>query len=241
MYSELTPWYHLIDPVADHEDEAEAYLAGFARAVTGPAETLLELGVGAGNNAYYLKRRYRCTLTDVSEPMLALSRAQNPECEHLPGDMRSLRLGRTFDAVLLHDAIVYMTTEEDLLAAATTACLHTRRGGAAIVAPDFLRDTFHEKTLLIEGEEGTRALRGIEWCWDPDPGDTTYMVEYGFLLREDNSATMVHDRHMEGLFAEADWKRLLGKAGFEVEMIERPVGPGEVDRIFLCRRPLPDH
>jgi len=236
MYSDLTPWYHLIDPVADHEDEAEAYLAAFARAVAEPSGTLLELGAGAGNNAYYLKRRYRCTLTDVSKQMLALSQAQNPECEHLRGDMRSLRLGRTFDAVLIHDAIAYMTAEDDVLAAATTAWLHTRPGGAAIVAPDFLRETFHEKTLLIEGDDGTRALRGIEWCRDPDPRDTTYAVEYGFLLREGDRVTMAHDRHLEGLFAEADWHRLLGKAGFAVETIERPVGPGEVDRIFLCRR-----
>lgn len=236
MYTALSPWYHLIDPVADHEDEAEAYRHAFERAVTGPADALLELGAGAGNNAYFLKRRYRCTLTDVSGAMLALSRAQNPECEHLPGDMRSLRLGRAFDAVLIHDAVVYMTTEDDLLAAVTTAFLHTRPGGAAIVAPDFTRDTFREKTLLIEGEDATRALRGIEWCWDPDPRDTSYMAEYGFLLREHDRVTMSHDRHHEGLFSEADWHRLLNRAGFAVETIDRPVGPGDVDRIFLCRR-----
>lgn len=236
IYSDLASWYSLIDPVTDHADEAEAYLAAFAHAVAGPAETMLELGAGAGNNACFLKRRYRCTLTDLSEPMLALSRAQNPECEHLRGDMRTLRLGRTFDTVLVHDAIVYMTTEDDLLAAATTAWLHTRPGGAAILAPDFLRDTFREKTLLIEGEEGARALRGIEWCWDPDPADTTCAVEYGFLLREGNTVSMAHDRHLEGLFSEADWHRLLGKAGFLVQTVERPAGPGEADRIFLCRR-----
>ena len=236
LYSDLAPWYHLIDPVADHEDEAEAYRNAFESAVEGRAETLLELGAGAGNNAHYLKRRYRCTLTDVSEPMVALSRVQNPECEHLAGDMRTLRLGRTFDVVLVHDAIVYMTTEEDLLAAATTASLHTRPGGAAIFAPDFLRDNFHQTTLLIEGDDGTRALRGLEWCWDPDARDTTYMAEYGFLLREGDRVTMAHDRHLEGLFSEADWHRWLTKAGFEVQTVERPVGPGEVDRIFLCRR-----
>lgn len=166
-----------------------------------------------------------------------MSRAQNPECEHVPGDMRTLRLGRAFDVVLAHDAIVYMTTEEDLLAAATTAFLHTRAGGAAIFAPDFLRETFGEQTLLIEGDDGARALRGIEWCWDPDPHDSTYAVEYVFLLREGDRVTAAHDRHVEGLFSEADWHRLLGRAGFAAETIERPVGPGEVDRIFLCRRP----
>ena len=68
--------------------------------------TLLELGSGGGNNASHLKARFNCTLTDISPDMLALSRTLNPECEHLEGDMRTLRLGRTFDVVFIHDAIV---------------------------------------------------------------------------------------------------------------------------------------
>ena len=48
--------------------------------------------------------------------MLALSATLNPECEHLEGDMRTLRLGRTFDVVFIHDAISYLTTEDDLRA-----------------------------------------------------------------------------------------------------------------------------
>ena len=115
------------------------------------AETLLELGSGAGHNAVHLKRRFRCTLSDVAPGMLDLSRELNPECEHVAGDMRTLRLGRTFDAVLVHDAIVYMTTRDDLRAAAATAFLHTRPGGAAIFAPDYVRETFAEQTELLKG------------------------------------------------------------------------------------------
>ncbi len=33
------------------------------------------------------------------------SRELNPDCEHVLGDMRTLRLGRTFDAVFVHDAV----------------------------------------------------------------------------------------------------------------------------------------
>ena len=130
MYSELVPWYRLIDPPADHLDEASVYEAALVRAAP-HAETLLELGAGAGHNASYMKRRFRCTLTDISSRMRELSEQLNPECEHLPGDMRSLRLGRLFDTVFIHDAIAYMTTEADLLAAARTAFIHTNRGGAA--------------------------------------------------------------------------------------------------------------
>lgn len=236
LYSDLASWYRLVDPVADHQDEAEVYGAALSRAIKGRAETLLELGAGAGNNASYLKRRFRCTLTDFSEPMLALSRDLNPECEHVQGDMRSLRLNRTFDAVLVHDAVVYMTTEEDLLAAATTAFVHTRPGGAAIIAPDLLRETFRESTQLIRGDDGARALRGLEWTWDPNTADSTYVVDFAFLLRDGDAVRALHDRHLEGLFSEATWHVVLGASGFRVETIERPIGNGDVDRIFLCRR-----
>ena len=43
------------------------------------------------------------TLVDRAPAMLALSRRLNPGCRHVLGDMLSLRLGETFDAVLVLD------------------------------------------------------------------------------------------------------------------------------------------
>ncbi|HEX7085078.1 MAG TPA: class I SAM-dependent methyltransferase [Vicinamibacterales bacterium] len=236
LYSTLTPWYRLVDPPEDHEEEAETYTAALVDAIHGSAGTLLELGAGAGHNALFMKRRFRCTLTDLSPEMLALSRELNPDCEHVEGDMRTLRLDRTFDAVLVHDAICYMVTEDDLRAMAETAFVHTRPGGAALFAPDHLAETFHETSILIEGEDDSRALRCVEWTWDPDPADTTCLVHYAFLLRDGATVTPCFDTHAEGLFEEATWRRVLSEAGFEVGTIARPIGDGEYDRVFLCRR-----
>jgi SAM-dependent methyltransferase len=237
LYGQLVPWYRLLDPPDDHLEEATTYQHAFERAVSPRAETLLDLGAGAGHNAVHLKRRFRCTLTDPSEPMLALSRELNPECEHLAGDMRTLRLGRTFDAVLVHDAVMYMLSEADLRAAAQTAFVHTRPGGAALFAPDCMRDTIEERTEVYGEEDGPRALRCLEWAWDPDPRDDTFNVEYAFLLRDGDDVKAVHDRHVEGLFARAAWTGILAEAGFRVEMIERPLDDASADEVFLCRRP----
>jgi SAM-dependent methyltransferase len=236
LYSELAPWYHLVDPAADHADEAACYEAALCGAITGAAATLLDLGSGAGNNAAHLKARFACTLADLSPAMLELSRARNPECEHLEGDLRTLRLGRTFDAVLVHDAVAYMTTEADLRAAIATAWVHTRPGGAAIFTPDSLADGFAEQTDALEGDDGRRAIRGVIWQWDPDPADTTCRVEFALLLRENGDVRMVHDGHVEGLFPRATWLRLLSGAGFTVETVPRPIDEHETDEIFLCRR-----
>ena len=149
------------------------------------------------------------------DDMLDVSRALNPECEHVQGDMRTLRLGRTFDAVLVHDAIDYMTTEEDLRRAMETAFVHTRPGGAALFAPDFVRETFRPSTDH-GGEDGDgRALRWLEWVWDPDPSDLTYAVEYVLALREGEGEVRIeHDHHLEGLFPRALWMGALAETGY---------------------------
>jgi SAM-dependent methyltransferase len=237
LYDELTDWYRLIDPAADHADEAAAYEAALERAATPRPETLLELGAGAGNNAFHLKRRFRCTLADLAPEMSALSRELNPECDHVLGDMRTLRLGRTFDAVLLHDAVMYMTSEADLRAAIETAFVHLRPGGAAVFAPDCVRETLRDQAVLLESDDGGRSMRGIEWTWDPDPDDDTYTVEYAFLLRDGQDVRSVHDRHVEGVFPRATWVRLLEDAGFRVDTFPRPLDDDTYDEVFVAVRP----
>jgi SAM-dependent methyltransferase len=131
------------------------------------------LGSGGGNNASHLKKHFQLTLVDVSPGMLEVSRRLNPECEHIQGDMRTIRLGRAFDAVFIHDAIEHMTPEANLRRAIQTAYEHCRPGGAAFFAPDHSRETFRPSTDHGGYNRGRRALRYLEWSWDPDPEDTT--------------------------------------------------------------------
>ena len=81
-----------------------------------PIKAVLELGSGGGNNASHLKANFQMTLSDLSPAMLDLSRTINPECEHVQGDMRTLRLGRVFDAIFVEDAVMYLTSVADLRA-----------------------------------------------------------------------------------------------------------------------------
>ena len=81
-------------------------------------------------------------------------------------------------------------------------------------------------------------MRFIEWSWDPVPGDDKARAEYALLMRQGGEVRMFHDRHETGLFARATWIRLLQEAGFVVDSVRRPIGDGETDEVFLCRRPL---
>lgn len=125
------------------------------------------------------------TLVDLSAEMLEVSRRLNPDCEHRQGDMRPARLGRSFDAVFVHDAIDYMATEPDLQNAIETAFVHCRPGGVAVFVPDNTRESFEETTDHggADGDDG-RSVRYLEGTWDPDPDDTSAVTEYAFLLRD---------------------------------------------------------
>ncbi len=222
LYDELASWWPLLSPPEDYGEEAEDYRLSLLEASRRPVRTLLELGSGGGSNASFLKRHFACTLVDLSPRMLAVSAKLNPECEHLEGDMRSLRLGRTFDAVFVHDAIAYMTREADLRRVFESARAHLEPGGAALFAPDTVRERFQPRTDHGGRDGEGRALRYLDWIWDPDPGDTSYLVDYAFLLREGlDPPRVVQERHENGLFSRQQWLRWIAEAGFEARAVPR--------------------
>ena len=173
FYGELAAWWPLISPPEEYTEEA-AFLGGLLRSGSPPAREVLELGSGGGHNAFHLKAGFSMTLVDLSGEMLEVSRRLNPECRHRRGDMRTVRLGRCFDAVFVHDAVDYMVSEAELSSAVETAfgtagpavwrcSFRTRRprpsrGPASTEAPTAPTDapcaTWHGRGIPIHGTPG---------------------------------------------------------------------------------------
>jgi SAM-dependent methyltransferase len=241
LYDELSSWWPLLSAPADYVEEAAFYWRMLSAACRHhPIQTLLELGSGGGNNASHLKSHVReMVLVDRSAGMLEVSSRLNPELRHVEGDMRTVRLDRQFDGVFVHDAVCYMTSEADLRRVIATAFEHCRPGGAALFAPDHVRETFRLSTDHGGHDEGGRGLRYLEWTWDPDPADTTYVVDFAYLLRSaDGTVRVEHDRHVEGLFPRGDWLRWLADAGFQPRVV--PFDHSELEpcthEIFVCTK-----
>lgn len=249
LYSELADWYPLFTPVADYAEEAAFFSELLAPSAADPVPatagplTLLEIGSGQGANASYMKERFAITLVEPSAPMRALSEALNPALEHLSGDLRSLRLDRTFDRVFIHDAIAYITSEPDLAATFATVAAHLAPGGLALIAPDYLADNF--KAGWDDGgsdhpSNGT-GVRFIEHVTDPDPLDQRYTVDYAIMIHDhDGSVRVEHDQHIEGLFDRATWLRLAAAAGLPAETVvfdHSDLEDSHVYELILCRSP----
>lgn len=240
LYRELTDWYRLLTPVSDYAEEAAFYRRVFEKHCDEPPKTLLDLGSGAGHNAAYLKSTLACTLVDISPAMLALSRQLNPECEHVQGDIRAIRLGRLFGRVLLHDAVNYMASRADLQSAIATAFEHTAPGGVALFQPDFVSETFEPGTDTGGSDAEGRGLRYLEWRWIPEGSQEIYVADMAYLLRDETGAVEVcHDRHVMGLFPRSLWLDLIAAAGFEARAVPfEHSSDGNAGReVFLGLRP----
>lgn len=235
MYAELASWWPLLSRPSDYREEVEFFLRVLHRFADGPIRTMLELGSGGGNNASHFKTHSKLTLVDLSPEMVAVSRSLNPGCEHLVGDMRTVRLEREFDAVFIHDAIMYMLTEADLREAIQTAFVHCHPGGIALLVPDHLRETFEPRFQSGGHDDGKRGIRYLQWEIAPEPGETTTISDFVYILRDGSSEPQVlHDRHRFGLFSRQTWIDAMTECGFETDIV-----PDVFRReLFVGRKPL---
>jgi SAM-dependent methyltransferase len=243
FYQELADWWPLISPPQDYAEEA-AFAASLLASASIPVREVLELGSGGGHNAVHLRSRFELTLVDLSPSMLDVSRRLNPSCTHLVGDMRTVRLGRRFDAVFVHDAVDYMITEDDLRQAIATAYEHCRPGGLALFVPDDVAESFepYSDCAGSDGADG-RGVRYLEWTRAGAAGGVD--TDYVFLLRAaDGSTSVVHDTHHTGLHSREVWLRLLAEAGFRPRSVIEPCSIEEAtdDRapreLFIGDRPV---
>ena len=236
LYAGLAVWWPLFSRPEDYGEEAAWIFDIFREALGRRPEHILELGAGGGNVASHLRRQVPMTLNDLSKDMVEMSRRLNPDSEHVAGDMRSLRIGKTFDGVLIHDAIMYMTTADDLVAALLTACAHLKPDGVLVVLPDYVAETF-EPRVQSGGHDATdgsaRGLRYLAWSRAPKPGATTHELDFAIMLRvADGTVDVFHDRHRLGIFPRDAWRKAFLDAGFATPTVRRDPWHREV---FIAR------
>jgi SAM-dependent methyltransferase len=224
LYHDLAHLWPVFDPPEEYAMEAGFWRQALKDRLGPGRHRVLELGVGGGHLLSHLTADFQATAVDISPAMLENSRRLNPSVEHLEGDMRTLSLGRKFKAVLIHDAIAYMETEEDLRKTFATARAHLDPGGIFITVPDWFRETFKGTSVSHRtSSEAGRELTFIQMVTDPDPCDDTIETLFFYMISEDGKVTVEQDRHVTGLFSLDQWLEWMSKEGFEVEALPYPV------------------
>ncbi len=206
-----------------------------------PVRSLLNIGCGGGKNDSSLKDQYQVTGLDLSSHMLALAKALNPRCGFQEGDMRTFSLGRTFDGVLMDDAISYMATQADLKAAFLAAYRHLNPGGIMVAGTDDTKETFVQNRTVSTPAAGKAKPANVEVVfiendYDPDPTDDHYEGTMVYLIREDGRLRVETDRHILGLFTLDVRRETLTGVGFTIRQ-ETYVEDGKEHVTFACLKP----
>lgn len=222
-------------------DAATEYVH-YCRHVTGlirqyaklPAATLLDIGCGGGKNVLNLKREFNVTGLDLSSAMLAQAKELNPECTFVQGDMRTFRLGRSFDVVLMDDAISHMNCRADFVAAFHTAFDHLNPGGVLIATPDVTIETFQQnKTTTTPATRDGLDVVFVENVYDSDPKDDHYETTILYLIRDHGRLRMETDHWTMGIFSLDTWRHVLRETSFDVHE-GRYNQDGEEYTVFTC-------
>ena len=217
MYGELSWAWPIICPPDDYVKETEEYIRLVRKYARIPVSAVANFGCGGGHNDFTLKKTFEVTGVDISDQMLTLARELNPEITYVCGDMRSVRLGRHFDAVTVFDAINYMRTPEGLKAAIRTAFSHLRPGGVFVTQVQDAKETFRQcKTRCSTHCHSDTEITLMENYYDPDPSDTWYEALYIYLIRRSGELIMETDIHHRGLFPMDVWREFMKEAGFEL-------------------------
>ncbi len=214
----MAEWWPLISEPEEYANEAEILSAVFGEFLGGSRNTLLDLGVGGGDYLSHLISDFDAVGVDLSPEMLTHSKQQNPTVEHHVGDLRTIHLGRSFDAVFIRDAIYYMTGEADLSAAFATARAHLNPGGVLVTCPDWFRlPAIDEFVSHATRRRGNASVTYIENVHDSDPSDSQVEVVMFLLIREDGRLRIEQDHHTVALFTRDTWLDLAFRADFNVE------------------------
>lgn len=242
VFGKYSQYYDLLYRDKDYQGETD-FIAGLLARHAPRARELCELGCGTGLHAALLAQKgYGVHGVDLSETMLEGARARTSElppqiAERLrfsAGNVRDVKLGTDFDAVLsLFHVVSYQTSNDELLEMFHNAAAHVRPGGI------FVFDYWYGPAVLSQ-RPSTRVKRmesgSIAVTRLAEPvlhiNRSVVDVNYHIFIRDKASGAVeeVSETHnMRYLFA-SDIDFLARSAGFKVlESCEWLTGaePGE--------------
>ena len=237
MYARSARIYDLLytgTRIKDYAAEADVLHAIIQRVHPG-ARTLLDVACGTGAHLAFLRERYEVAGADVSPEMLAVAREQLGDDVPLEvADMRTLHLGRRFDAVTcLFSSIAYVLDADGLRQTMRRLVDHMNVGGVLIVEgwvrPDVWMDGHRPPAEYAD--DGTLGVARLTHSRRENRITT---LEMHHLVRDQSGIEHFVEHHVMAMFPPAEYVAAAESAGLGVE-VEADYMPGR-DRIIAVRR-----
>ena len=236
VFGAYAGFYDALYADKDYAAECDFLEEVFASQGIGTGASVLDLGCGTGGHVVPLSvRGYAMTGVDLSAAMIDQAAAKVAEsgvgADLAVGDIRTLELGRTYDAVISMFAVVsYQLTDADAAAVFATARRHLTAGGV------FVFDVWHGPAVLAQRPEvktKTVATSGgdtITRVARPTLDETARTVEVAYDVTRTSGGVVVErtaEAHTVRYFFADELRRLLDEAGFG----DVTIGPfGELGR-----------
>ena len=246
-YAEM---YDALYALKDYERECDSIEAAFHRGGRHVC-SVLALGCGTGNHAILLARRgYRVCGVDRSASMLQqaqrkASQTGEAEVEFVLGDLRNVRLNRSFDACILMFAVLgYQTTNRDVTEALANVQRHLEPGGI------FVFDVWNGAAVLSVGPSERmrmtpngerRLIRFSSGTLDP-VRHLCHVHIHQFLVAGDHVVSEVQETHAMRYFFPLELELFLDHAGFDVVDLtafnspQQPLDAGAWNMLVVARR-----
>ncbi len=223
MFGSTAHLYDLIYEAAGKDYAAESETVRRIVEERNPgARTLLDVACGTGTHLVHLRDHFEVTGVDVQPEMLEVATAKLPGVPLVRGDMRTLSLGRSFDAVVcLFSSIGYMRDTGELDAAIGAMAKHLNPGGVLVVDGWVRADRWRDGTMHLEvaEREGIKVVRVSRSARD---GRATSLEMHHLVATPERIEHLV-DRHECTLFTPAEYEASFRAAGLSAEVIESPM------------------
>jgi SAM-dependent methyltransferase len=241
--------------IADRSNEAWAYDALYSRIKDYGAEAgqiatlvreqapgathLLDVGCGTGIHLSHLRGEFQVEGVEPDAAMAAVARRRLPGVRVHEVDMRSMDLGRLFDAVVcLYSVVGYLLTADDLDRGVAAMARHLVPEGVLVVEPWFSAERWLE---LEEGQvginlvepDGELLVRMVR-CWSEGP---LSHMEMHYLRGSSSSIDHLVEHHRLRLYSDNEYRAAFARAGLAVERVE----PGPSGRGLYVGRTASDN
>lgn len=229
VFGDYARYYNLLYKDKDYAAESRFVLDRLRSCGCTP-QTLLDLGCGTGRHALEVARHgISVTGVDMSQTMLDVGRqalTEHAKLESFPlpqmfeGDVRTIRLHQTYDAVTsLFHVMSYQNREEDALAELETAKQHLRPGGIFLFdfwyGPGVLTDPPTGRDKIMEDAD-TLVRRHAHPVHRVN--DNIVEVHYTIMLTDKHSGTQseLHEMHSMRYWFLPELRHLVRQAGMTV-------------------------
>jgi SAM-dependent methyltransferase len=232
VFQHYSSYYDLLYRDKDYNRESD-YVGRSIKGINGEARSLLEFGSGTGRHASRLAEQgFEVLGVERSESMVAAARMAHRDSKRsgegsfrcMQGDVRTVSVDRTFDAVIaLFHVVSYQTSNEDLRATFANAARHLQPGGL------FLFDVWHGPAVLRQRpsvrikkleDERIRLTRIAEP--ELDTNASVVAVRYTMLVesKQDRSLVTFNEEHRMRYLFPVEIALLAERTGFRVERSE---------------------